>query len=137
MGKVKKKFKKKVNPEKSNKMIIAVVVGVGILLAVAILLLNQYSPVPSTEKATRTFFEYFKNKEGIIQVSQIRNNQFQVIYSGKIIDDYFSMAKFAGERMSLQLKNIEIGLILSEGESSNITRRYRFRNGKVVSEKKE
>jgi hypothetical protein len=137
MGRIKKKLKKKVNPEKSNKMIIAVVVGLGILLAVAILVLNQYSPVPSTEKATREFLDYFKSKEGFLQVSQIRNNQFQVVYSSKIIDDYFSMAKFAGERMSLRLKNTDILLILSEGETSNITRRYTFRNGQVVKELKK
>lgn len=130
-------MKKKVNPEKSNKMIIAVVVGLGIVLAVAILLLNQSSPIPSTEKATKKFFEYFKDKEGFLQVSQIRTNQFQLVYSSKIIDDYFSMAKYAGERMSLRLKNTDILLILSEGESSHITRRYTFRNGKVVKELKE
>ena len=137
MGKVKKKFKKKVNPQKSNKMIIAVVAGLGIILAVAIVFLNQHSPLPSTEKATREFYDYFKNREGFLQVSQIRNNQFLVIYSAKIIDDYFSMVKYAAEKMSMELKDIEIEIILSEGESSNITRRYRYQNGKIVSEKKE
>ena len=118
-------------------MIIAVVAGLGIILAVAIVFLNQHSPLPSTEKATREFYDYFKNREGFLQVSQIRNNQFLVIYSAKIIDDYFSMVKYAAEKMSMELKDIEIEIILSEGESSNITRRYRYQNGKIVSEKKE
>ena len=138
MGKLKKKFKKKVNPEKSNKMIIAVVVGVVILFtAIFFITTGEKAPTDKKELISNTL-SYLKKSGGILDTLIFPDENRVIIVCNSYIKDidYNTVAKFAGLKLSNKIKNVEIEVILSKDKKENETHVFTTKNGRLISEKR-
>jgi len=142
MGKKKKKFKRKINPEKSNKMIIAVAVGVGIVMAAFILIMilssgNSTAPVDKTEIMKGTL-KYLETTNGIAGVKYYpEQNKVVIIYEGykESLRDYPRVVQFAGLKLSNKLGDEELTMVLAKDKEEHAIRSYTIKNGRILTEK--
>ena len=137
MGKIKKKFKKKVNPEKSNKMIIAVIVGVVILFtALFFITTGKKAPTDKKELISNTL-SYLKKSGGILETVIFPDeNQVIIVCNSYIKEiDYHTVAKFAGLKLSNKIKDVEIEVILSKDKKENKIHTFTTKSGHLISEK--
>ena len=106
MGKIKKKFKKKVNPEKSNKMIIAVIVGLVIFFTV-LFFITTGKKVPTDKKELiSNTLSYLKKSGGILDTVIFPDeNKVIIVYNSYMKEiDYHRVARFAGLKLSNKIK---------------------------------
>jgi len=126
MSKFRKTLKKKVNPTKSNRLIIAVGVGSMIIFVTLFLLvLNPGSPANKAE-AMDNALKYLKKDEGILSIkSYPEQNRAVIVYDSSKKDkdknprDYVPIARFAGIRLSYEMGDLKITLILQKIEKNS------------------
>jgi hypothetical protein len=141
MGK-KKKFKKKINPEKSNKMIIAVAVGVVIVMAVffIIMILGSGDSAPPEDKGElmKRMLEYLETKDGIAGLKYYPGqNKVVIIYEGykESRQNYPKVAQFAGLKLSHKMGDEELTVVLSKDKEEQAVRSYNIKSGRILTEK--
>jgi hypothetical protein len=141
MGK-KKKFKKKINPEKSNKMIIAVAVGVVIVMAVffIIMILGSGDSAPPEDKGElmKRMLEYLETTDGIAGLKYYpEQNKVVIIYEGykESRQNYPKVAQFAGLKLSNKMGDEELTVVLSKDKEEQAVRSYTVKSGRILTEK--
>lgn len=142
MGKKKKKIIKKINPEKSNKMIIAVAVGVVIVLALFILLSGIGSggskeDIDKGELMNR-LLKYLKAAEGIGDLKFYpEQNKVVIIYESypRSKQDFPKIAQYAGLRLSYQMGDEELTIVLARDKEEQAVRSYTIKGGSILEEK--
>jgi hypothetical protein len=111
MGKLKKKLKKKVNPEKSNKMIYAVVAGLVLIILIAFFAVVDFGPPADKKEMMINAMEYLeKGKEGVVDVKILpEQNKVIIVYDGNNPDkvDFKKVAAYAGLKLSNKMKDVE------------------------------
>jgi hypothetical protein len=117
MGKLKKKFKKKVNPEGSNKMIIAV--AIGLMILVAILYITFARGGASVNKKDKKevmgyALKYLQKGAGVSELKFLpEQNKVVIIYDETIEHlDFHTIARYASLKLSNDLKNEEVSVAL-------------------------
>jgi hypothetical protein len=141
MGK-KKKFKKKINPEKSNKMIIAVAVGVVIVMAVFFIIMimgsgDSTAPVDKGELMKR-MLKYLETTNGIAGVKYYpEQNKVVIIYESykESRQNYPKIAQFAGLKLSHKMGDEELTVVLAKDKEEQAVRSYTIKNGRILTEK--
>ena len=142
MGKKKKKLKRKINPEKSNKMIIAVAVGVVIVMAAffLIMILGSGSSTAPVDKAglMKRQLKYLETTNGIAAVKYYpEQNKVVIIYEGykESLHDYPRVVQFAGLKLSNKMGNEELTMVLAKDKEEHAVRSYTIKSGRILTEK--
>ncbi len=117
MGKLKKKFKKKVNPERSNKMIIAVAVGLVIVfLILYIAFAGSGGVVDKKDKKAvmEHALKYLKKGQGVSQLNFIpEQNKVIIVYDESDEHlDFRTIARLAATRLSNDIIKEEVAIAL-------------------------
>lgn len=138
MAKKKKNLKKKINPEKSNKMIIAV--GVGVIIVFTILFLVILSPgeAPKDKAAVmEDTLEYVKNGDGIIALKTYpEENRAVVIYDSfqEKKFDFVKIARYAAIKLSHKMGDLQVTLVLAKDKEDQPTYTIVLKQGRIVRE---
>lgn len=142
MSKLKKQLRKKVNPEKSNKMIYAVAAGLFILFA-AIFFLSTGDKSPESKSGVmETTLAYLKKTEGISNlIFEPDENRVKLYYIQDSQEtkktDYKRITLFAGMKLSNKLRDKNIRLDLINDSSKETRLIIIFKNGKVIEKQLE
>lgn len=139
MGKFRKKLKKQVNPEKSNKMIIAIGIGTMTLFIVFfILLMNPSTPANKLETINKTL-EYLKKDDGILSIKPYpeKNRAIVIFDSFKQNRDYVGIVRYAAIRLSNELGPTEFTVVLSKDKEDQEAYVYVLKSGDLIREIKK
>lgn len=137
MGKLKKQFRKKINPENSNKMIYAVTVGLLILFA-TIFFMSTGDTSPENKKgAMEDTLAYLKKTEGISSlILEPDENRVKLYYIQDSKEtkktDYKRITIFAGMKLSNKLKDEKFRFELIDYIKKDPQLIIVFKNGRVV-----
>jgi hypothetical protein len=136
MSKFRKTLKKKVNPAKSNKMIVAVGVGVLIIFLTLFLLTTGPSSPKNKAEAMDKALKYVKKAEGILDIKTYpEKNRAVIIYDSWVKKtDFVAVARFAGIRMSDNMGNEEVTLVLSKDKEENEVHYFLLKGGNLLNE---
>ncbi len=144
MGKTKrskkKKFKKKVNPEQSNKMIYAVVAGLGILIIVFLFFIIRGDTVVDKNELMTKSLKYLKRTNGIKELKILPKENKVIIIHDRITEqnknqDFPKIALYAGIKCSNKLGEQELTVLLCESKEENKVYSVVLKDGRIVSEK--
>ncbi len=144
MGKTKrskkKKFKKKVNPEQSNKMIYAVVAGLGILIIVFLFFIIRGDTVVDKNELMTKSLKYLKRTNGIKELKILPKENKIIIIHDRITEqnknqDFPKIALYAGIKCSNKLGEQELTVLLCESKEENKVYSVVLKDGRIVSEK--
>jgi hypothetical protein len=135
MGKKKKKILRKINPEKSNKMIVAVAIGLVMLFALFLFLLIRGGEPGDKKAFMESALDYLKRTEGVIDVVVIpEENRVKLIYDALDRKDFRKIARFAGMKVSLKLKKIPMEIALYRENQSVPEYLVVLKNGEIIRE---
>jgi len=144
MGKTKrskkKKFKKKVNPEQSNKMIYAVVAGLAILIIVFLFFTIRSDTVVDKNELMSKSLKYLKKTDGIKELKIFPEENRVIIIHDRITkqnknQDFPKIALYAGIKCSHKLGEEELTVLLCEYKEDNKVYSVVLKDGRIVSEK--
>ncbi len=138
MRKTKKNFKRKINPEKSNKMIYAVLFGLVIIFAVFFILVSGPEKVINKDALMKDTLDYLQKTEGISEIKfHPDKNRICFYYTHysekekKKHPDYQRIVLFAGLKLSNRLPDEKIRIELIDNKSGKPDLILEFREGKV------
>jgi hypothetical protein len=136
-SKRKKKWRKKINPEKSNKMIYAVAGGLVIVfIAFVFVMLRGGSSAPPEDK--ENFFgdilKYIRRVDGFVDMKiDAPQNRVTIVYQEKERVDFVKIAQYAGMKLSNELKDETVEIRLAKNSEDNVQYTFRFQNGRIIS----
>lgn len=138
MKKKNKRLNRKINPEKSNKMILAVSGGLLILFAALFITSIGSDSISDKSELYKNTLSYIKNIEGITDVESIpETNSVKIFYdpdpNSRSMIDYKKMAIFAGVKLSNKLKGEKITFQLIRKQNKNTELIFAVQDGKVIS----
>ena len=138
MKKNKKRLNRRINPEKSNKMIFAVSGGLLILFVTLFITSIGNDSVSDRKTLYKNTLSYINNIEGITDVESIpETNSVKIFYdpdpNSRSMIDYKKMAVFAGVKLSNKLKGEKITFQLIKKISKKVKLTFAVQDGKVVS----
>ncbi len=140
MKRKKKRLDRRINPEKSNKMMWAVSGGLSILfVTLFITSIGSDSANDKTELYKNTL-SYIENIEGVIDVESIpEKNSVRIIYdpdpNSRSMIDYKKMAVFAGVKLSNKLKKDKITFQLIRKYKNKVELTFSVLDGRVVNKR--
>ncbi|MCP4216045.1 MAG: hypothetical protein GY765_15445 [bacterium] len=142
MSKKKKKLMKRVNPEKSNKMIFAV--GGGFLLLIVVFMFFVFSGDSVTDKKElfQDTLEYLEGSEGITEVKRLPDENKVIIIKERrlkgheIKKDFEKIARYAALKLSYKLENEEITVLLCDVKEDNPIYQVKRNDQKITEEKR-
>jgi len=129
----KKNLRKKINPEKSNKMIYAVAVGLGIIFVVFIVFMLSGDHTPQDkETLIKHTLKYLEKTTGVSDVKiNAPENTVTVIYEETEKMDHARVAQYAGLKLSNKLKDETVKVVLAKGNEESVEYTYLIKNGDV------
>jgi len=132
--KKKKKILKKVNPEKSNKMIYAVGIGLFIVFVLFFYFIAKSGPETlDKSKALNQSIEYLKHIDGIKKVDiDEKNFIVSIIYDELFDKDFKKILNFASIRVSNIVKNQIITFRLYKNKSNDLVYEIKAKNGSIL-----
>lgn len=136
----KKKFKKKINPGQSNKMIYAVVAGLVLLVVVYLFFTIKGDTVVNKKELMEDTLAYLKGAGGIRDVKVFPDENKVIVVHETITKqneykDFPKMARYGGVKLSHQLGEEEVTVVLCETTEKNPVYSVVLKDGRVVSEK--
>jgi len=138
MAKKRKSLKKKINPEKSNKMIIAIGVGVIIIFSVLFLVILSPGDAPKDKAGVmEDTLEYIKKGDGIISLKTFpEENRAMVIYDSlqEKKFDFVKIARYAAIKLSHKMGDLEVTLVLAKDKADQPTYSFVLKRGRVIRE---
>jgi hypothetical protein len=137
MGKLRKKLKKQVNPQKTNRLIITVGIGVIIVFSALFFLLMGPSTPSNKAEAMKDALEYLDKSEGILAVKTFpEENRVVIIYDSfkKKKRDFVKIARYAGLKVSNKVGTEEITMVLAEDMEDQAIYQFVLKGGKLVEE---
>ena len=137
MGKKKKRILQKINPEKSNKMIYAVGVGLVIIFAVFFILISRGTHPENKRELVSGVLGYLTKTQGIIDLVILpEKNNVQIRYDGLDRKDFFKITAYAGIKLSLKLKDEKIKVELFRGNEKQPVYTVFLKNGTILKEER-
>lgn len=135
MGKLRTKIKKKVNPEKSNKMIYAVAGGLVLLMAIFLFFTVGRDNVVDKNELMNKTLKYVKRTGLELKVLPEENKVFFIYDKNAEKRDYQNIVRFAGLRLSNELGDEEFTMILCAGSEEEVVYSTVVKGGRLLSEK--
>jgi len=137
MKKQKKKLNRKINPEKSNKMIWAVSAGLLILFGMLFIWITGSDSIDSKEELFENTLSYLKHTEGITSIKQDHGSNSVKIYfepdpNSRSKIDYKKLSVFAGVKLSNKLKGEKIRFSLIRKSSDKIVLSFTVLDGEII-----
>ena len=126
---------RKVNPEKSNKMIYAVAAGLAVILLVFLLSIVFTSSGGDKKQALQKTLTYLKNTEGLVEIKTIEAENLVVIVfnsDSKNAKNFEKIAHFAALRLSYKLPDCQVQL--AKNQATQIVYSIQVKNGTIASE---
>ncbi|MCK5003508.1 MAG: hypothetical protein KAS21_00370 [Candidatus Aminicenantes bacterium] len=138
MRKNKKRLNRRINPEKSNKMIWAVSSGLLILFVTLFITSIGTDSISDKTELYKNTLSYINKIEGITDVESIPEiNSVKIFYdpdpNSRSMIDYKKMAVFAGVKLSNKLKGEKITFQLIRKLEKKVELTFSVQDGKVVS----
>jgi len=137
MGKKKKKLRKKINPEKSNKMIYAVAAGLTLLIVIFLIFtISKEKVVDKNDLMTKTL-EYVKKQGGIKELKLLPDESKVIIVYDPFVKkkNFRTIARYAGVRLSNKWGEEPLIVVLCENEEANKVYSVVLSDGRVIDEK--
>jgi len=137
MGKKKKKLRKKINPEKSNKMIYAVAAGLALLIVIFLIFtISKEKVVDKNELMTKTL-DYVKKQGGIKELNLFPDESKVIIVYDPFVQkkNFRTIARYAGVRLSNKWGEEPLIVVLCENEEANKVYSVVLSDGRVIDEK--
>lgn len=136
MGKLKKKYQKKVNPEKSNKLIYAVAVGLLVVFSLFFILITKEKQPENKEELLKNSLDYLQKVNGIIDLKILSSeNKIVIVYDNNIKNDFKRIAIFAGLKVSRRLRKERIEVVLARVKETDMVYSFIFENNTLLKEK--
>ena len=126
---------KKINPEKSNKMIYAVAAGLVIVLIIFFTLAIIGGGGGGDKKSLASILAYLKNTEGLVEIKTIEaENRVVIVFNSdsKNAKNFEKIAHFAAMRLSYKLPDCQVQL--AKNSAKQIVYEVRVRDGAVAGE---
>lgn len=138
MKRKKKRFNTRINPERSNKMIWAVSIGLLVLFAMLFFTSTGSDSVSDRSKLFKSTLNYLKKIEGITDIKTFPDKSSVNIFyepdpNSRARIDYRKMAIFAGIKLSNKLKSERITFQLISGLKKNVELTFTVMDGRVIS----
>ena len=129
----KKNLRKKINPEKSNKMIYAVAVGLGIIfVAFLIIMMSGESTPENKEEFIKKTLKYVEKTEGVLDMAiDVDANQVTIVYEEKEKINFAKVAQYAGLKLSHRMPDETFKVILAKDERDNVQYTFLIKDGNV------
>jgi len=135
MGKIKKKFRKTINQEKSNKMIYAVGIGLVLVFVAFIILISSGSNPVDKEELIMDTIGYLKKTKGIIGFRIFSDeNTVRLVYDSNDRKDFVKIARYAGIKLSLKIKQEKIRIFLFKDSEKNQVYNIVLKNNEIIEE---
>jgi hypothetical protein len=135
MGKKKKSIISKINPEKSNKMIYAVVTGLVILVALFFILISGGTHAENKQEMITGILSYLNNTQGIIKLEVMsEENTVRIRYDSQDPKDFVKISAFAGIKLSLQMKHEKVKIELFRDNEKEPEAVIYCRDGSVIND---
>jgi hypothetical protein len=136
MGKFRKKLKKNINPAKTNKLIVAV--GVGVLIVFSVLFFLTIGPQTPGNKAAamKNALEYLEKSDGILAVKTFpdQNRALIICDTSQKKRDFVKIARFAALKLSNKMGDQEATLELAEDKEKQVVHRFFVQGGRLLRE---
>ena len=126
---------KKINPQRSNKMIYAVAAGLGVILIVFFTLIITSSGKGGGSRSMAKTLSYLKNTEGLIKIQAMEPLKRAVIVynsDSKNAGNFEKVAHYAALRLSRQWPDCEVQL--ARNQATQIVYSIQVKNGAIASE---
>jgi hypothetical protein len=128
---LKTSYRKKINPEKSNKMIWAV--AIGLLIVAIVIVFSLFSPKASLHDAVLGAIDYLEHTRGIIKLDVAADgSRITIVYDSLEQNDYGTMAHYAAVRASAKVAEAE--LAMAENKPEHVVYRVTIHGGQIVAE---
>ncbi|MFH2107656.1 MAG: hypothetical protein ABII93_03205 [Chrysiogenia bacterium] len=124
---------KKINPERSNKMIYAVAAGLGVVLIV-FFTLAIIGGKGGGKRSLASTLNYLKNTEGLVEIRAVDAEKKAVIVynsDSKNAGNFEKIAYYAALRLSRHWPDCEVQL--AQNIATQIVYRIRVRNGAIAA----
>ncbi len=129
-----KKLSRRVNPEKSNKMIWAVGAGLVLLFAGLVFLLTWQPRPAGRRQLVEQTLAYLRGAEGFVAVqAEEDGRRVTLVYDGTFGRDFAPIARAAALRLASRLDDFE--LLLARNRAEQVEREFRVAGGRIVSER--
>ena len=127
---------RKVNPEKSNKMIYAVAAGLAVIILVFLLsIIFTDSGAGDKKQALKKTLAYLKNTEGLVEIKTIEaENRAVIVFNSdsKNAKNFEKIAHFAAMRLANNLPDCQVQL--AKNSAAQVVYEIRVKNGAIASE---
>lgn len=140
MSNSKKRLRKKINPEGSNKMIYAISIGLIIVFIVFYFLFTGKKEVKDKSAVMKNTLEYLKNTEGLYDIKFFpAENRVSFYYKSfslkekKKKPEYRRVAFYAGLKLSNRIPSEKITIELFNDKSKNAELELLFQNGRLIN----
>ncbi len=139
MAKRKKKFTKKINPEKSNKMIYAVAGGLVLLLAVFLFFTLSGEKITNKKEAMDSSLEYLEKLTGLQELKKLpEENKVIIVYDGHDAEtekiDFLTIARYAGVKLSHKMGDLPVTVVLCKDSKENVECTYEYKGGRLLKQ---
>jgi hypothetical protein len=126
---------RKVNPEKSNKMIYAVAAGLAvILIAFFMSILFTGGGAGDKKQALQKTLAYLKSTEGLVEIKTVEaENRVVIVFNSdsKNAGNFEKIAHFAALRLAYKLPDCQVQL--ARNQATQIIYSIRVKNGAIAS----
>ena len=140
MTKKKKRLNTRINKEKSNKMIIAVAIGVVIVLVAFFLIAILGGGGGKNPADKKAFMEkemnYLKNTDGIAALNLYPDlNKVVIVYEGykEKKQDFAKIAWYAALKLSRNIRDENVTVIVAKDKEENVVHSFTLKNGVQVT----
>jgi hypothetical protein len=127
---------RKVNPEKSNRMIYAVAGGLAVILLVFLLsIVFTDSGVGDKKQALKETLSYLKNTDGLMEIKTIEaENRVVIVFNSdsKNAGNFEKIAHYAALRLAYKLPDCWVQL--ARNSAVQVVYEVRVKNGVIASE---
>lgn len=140
MSKSRKKIRKKINPERSNKMIYAVGAGLIIVFSIFFFLFTGKTEISDKPALMKDTLKYLNKTEGLTDIKYFpEKNSISIYYKSfkpkekKKKPDYQRIALYAGLKLSNKIGSENVTVELFSDRSPDPELILLFKNGKVLN----
>jgi hypothetical protein len=126
---------RKINPQKSNKMIYAVAAGVAAIILIFLLSIVFTSGSGDKKQSLQKTLAYLKNTEGLVEIKTIEAESRAVIVfnsDSKNAKNFEKIAHFAAMRLANNLSDCQVQL--AKNLVTRIVYSVQVKNGAIASE---
>jgi len=126
---------RKINPQKSNRMIYAVAAGLGVILVVFFALAIANGGSGGKKQTLQKTLAYLKNTEGLVEVKAVEDENRAVIVfnsDSQNAKNFEKIAHFAALRLAYTLPDCQVQL--AKNQAAQIVYAVRVKNGAIADE---